>query len=77
MRITIDLDDLRIRRAKELTGLEDEKAIVRAGLEALIARERGRRLLALGTQPAARGARRRRSRPRPGRPGADIRRPCR
>ncbi len=64
MRITVDLDELRVRRAKELTGLEDERAIVREGLEALIAREKGRRLAALGgTQPALRSPRRRRARP--------------
>jgi hypothetical protein len=65
MRITIDLDELRVRKAKELTGLEDERAIIREGLEALIAREKGRRLLALGgSQPALRAPRRRRPRPR-------------
>ncbi len=64
MRITIDLDELRVRKAKELTGLEDERAIVREGLEALIAREKGRRLAALaGSQPGLRGPRRRRPRP--------------
>jgi hypothetical protein len=61
MRITIDLDELRVRKAKELTGLTDEEAIVREGLEALIAREKGRRLAALGgTQPSLRKPRRRR-----------------
>ncbi len=64
MRITIDLDELRVRKAKELTGLEDERAIVREGLEALIAREKGRRLAALGgSQPGLRAPRRRRPRP--------------
>lgn len=35
-------------RARELTGIREKTALVRAGLEALIAREAGKRLAALG-----------------------------
>jgi len=35
-------------RARELTGIHEKTALVRAGLEALIAREAGKRLAALG-----------------------------
>lgn len=46
------IDDVLLERAKELTGIEEKTAVVRAGLEALIAREAGKRLAALGgTQP--------------------------
>ncbi len=46
------VDDALLRRARELTGIEEKSALVRAGLEALIARECGKRLAALGgTQP--------------------------
>jgi hypothetical protein len=37
-----------IERARELTGIREKTALVRAGLEALIAREAGKRLAALG-----------------------------
>jgi len=52
MRTTLIIDDVLLERAKELTGIEEKTAVVRAGLEALIAREAGKRLAALGgTQP--------------------------
>jgi hypothetical protein len=37
-----------LERARELTGIQEKTALVRAGLEALIAREAGKRLAALG-----------------------------
>ncbi|MEZ5354571.1 MAG: type II toxin-antitoxin system VapB family antitoxin [Bryobacteraceae bacterium] len=41
-----------MERARELTGVQEKTALVRAGLEALIARESARRLAAMGgTQP--------------------------
>jgi len=41
-----------LERARELTGIHEKTSLVKAGLEALIAREAGRRLAALGgTQP--------------------------
>jgi Arc/MetJ family transcription regulator len=52
MRTTLNLDDGLIERARELTGIREKTALVRAGLEALIAREAGKRLAILGgTQP--------------------------
>ena len=52
MRTTLILDDTLVERARELTGIREKTALVRAGLEALIAREAGKRLAALGgTQP--------------------------
>ena len=64
MRTTLNIDDALFAEAQRLTRLKEKTAIVHAGLEALIARESARRLAALGgTDPAARTARRRRSRP--------------
>jgi Arc/MetJ family transcription regulator len=61
MRTTINLDDDLIRKAADLTGREEKSALVRLGLEALIARESGRRLARLGgTDPGASAAPRRR-----------------
>jgi Arc/MetJ family transcription regulator len=52
MRTTLILDDSLLERARQLTGIKEKTALVRAGLEALIAREAGKRLAALGgTQP--------------------------
>ena len=61
MRTTLILDDDFLERARQLTGIRKKTALVRAGLEALIAREATRRLAALaGTQPGLRPAPRRR-----------------
>jgi hypothetical protein len=52
MRTTLIIDDKLLERARELTGIREKTALVRAGLEALIAREAGKRLAALGgSQP--------------------------
>jgi len=52
MRTTLIIDDELLQRARSLTGIEEKTALVHAGLEALIAREAGKRLAALGgTQP--------------------------
>jgi Arc/MetJ family transcription regulator len=48
MRTTLNIDDALLGRATELTGLGEKTAVVRAGLEALIARESARRLAGLG-----------------------------
>lgn len=48
MRTTLNLDDDLMREAQRLTGLKEKTAVVRAGLEALIARESAKRLAALG-----------------------------
>ncbi len=52
MRTTLILDDELIEKARAATGIMEKTSLVRAGLEALIARETARRLAALGgTQP--------------------------
>ena len=62
MRTTINVDDGLIRRAAQLTGVQEKTALVRRGLEALIARESARRLAALGgSEKALRPIPRRRS----------------
>lgn len=48
MRTTLNIDDALLERATELSGLREKTAVVRAGLEALVARESARRLAALG-----------------------------
>jgi hypothetical protein len=51
-----------IERARELTGVKERNALVRVGLEALIAREAARRLARLGgTEPRLKDVPRRRS----------------
>jgi hypothetical protein len=42
------LDESLLSKARELTGIREKTALVHAALEALIAREAGRRLAALG-----------------------------
>lgn len=60
MRTTVTLDDELVTRAIELTGITEKAALVRAGLEALVRIEAGRRLAALGgTEPRAEAAPRR------------------
>jgi Arc/MetJ family transcription regulator len=62
VRTTLIVDDELVRRAAELTGIEEKTALVRAGLNALIARETGKRLAALGgSEPELRPIPRRRS----------------
>jgi len=64
MRTTLILDDGLVEKARELSGIEEKTALVRAGLEALIAREAARRLAALGgTMPALTPVPRRRPSP--------------
>ncbi len=48
MRTTINIDDAVLGKASELTGIKEKTALVRMGLEALIARESARRLARLG-----------------------------
>jgi hypothetical protein len=58
---TSNIDRALLARARQLTGLRGKAAILNAGLEALIARESGRALIALGgSERALRAARRRR-----------------
>ena len=62
MRTTLIIDDNLLDRARELSGIKEKTALVHAGLEALIAREAGMRLAALGgTEPKLRPVPRRRS----------------
>lgn len=63
MRTTLNIDDELLLRAQQLTGIDEKTAIVRQGLEALIARESARRLAKLGgTDPNLKDIPRRRSR---------------
>lgn len=48
MRTTLNIDDDLLARASELTGVRAKTALVRLGLESLIARESSRRLARLG-----------------------------
>jgi len=48
MRTTINIDDELIARASALTGIKEKTALVRMGLEYLIARESAKRLARLG-----------------------------
>jgi len=48
MRTTINIDDTLMARASELTGVKEKTALVRMGLEYLIARESAKRLARLG-----------------------------
>ncbi|MGD0127188.1 MAG: type II toxin-antitoxin system VapB family antitoxin [Terriglobia bacterium] len=65
MRTTLNIDDTLLHEAARLTGIGEKTAVVRAGLEALIARESARRLAELGgSEPGIRLLRRRRAKPR-------------
>lgn len=48
MRTTINIDDAILAKASELTGIREKTALVRTGLEYLIARESAKRLARLG-----------------------------
>ena len=48
MRTTLNIEDELLAKAARLTGIEEKTSLVRLGLEALIARESGRRLAKLG-----------------------------
>jgi hypothetical protein len=63
MRSTLNIDEEILRKAAALTGEKEKTALVRMGLEALIARESARRLARLGgTEPRLSSIRRRRPR---------------
>lgn len=65
MRTTLNIDESLLGRATQLSGLREKTAVVRAGLEALVARESARRLAALGgSDKAVRPVPRRRPRAR-------------
>ncbi len=48
MRTTLNIDDDILKKASDLTGIKEKTALVRLGLEALIARESSKRLSKLG-----------------------------
>jgi Arc/MetJ family transcription regulator len=48
MRTTLNISDELLQKAAKLTGISEKTALVRLGLEALIARESARRLAKLG-----------------------------
>ena len=62
MRTTLIIDDNLLEKAAKLTGVLEKTALVRMGLDALIARESALRLAELGgTEPKLGSIRRRRS----------------
>jgi Arc/MetJ family transcription regulator len=48
MRTTLNIDDEILEKASRLTGIKEKTALVRLGLEALIALESSKRLARLG-----------------------------
>ncbi len=48
MRTTVAIDDKLVAKAKEYTGVQETATLVRMGLTALVEREAGKRLIALG-----------------------------
>ena len=48
MKTTLNIEDSLIDEAAKLTGIEEKTSLVRLGLQALIARESGKRLARLG-----------------------------
>ena len=48
MRTTLNIDDDVLEKASRLTGIKEKTALVRLGLEALIASESSKRLAKLG-----------------------------
>jgi Arc/MetJ family transcription regulator len=48
MRTTLNIEDNLMDKASKMTGIKEKTALVKLGLEALIARESGKRLAILG-----------------------------
>lgn len=62
MRTTLNIEDDLINKAAALTGIKEKTSLVRLGLQALVARESGKRLAKLqGTEKALRPIPRRRA----------------
>jgi len=62
MRTTLNIDDQLLVEASDLTGVKEKTALVRMGLQSLIARESARKLAKLGgTEPQLQQVRRRKS----------------
>ncbi len=61
MRTTLNIDEEIIKKACSLTGVKEKTALVRMGLQALIAKESAKRLADLGgTEPQLQSIRRNR-----------------
>lgn len=61
MKTTLNIDDSTLEKASQLTGVKEKTALVRLGLEALIAKHSAQRLAALGgCEPDAKSIPRRR-----------------
>lgn len=59
MRASVTLDDELLRTAQEYTGIKERAELLREALKSIVAREAGRRLLALaGTAPKIKDVRR-------------------
>ena len=64
MRTTLIIEEELVTRAREATGIREKSSLVRAGLEALVARAAAKRLADLGgTEPDLRPIPRRRHEP--------------
>jgi Arc/MetJ family transcription regulator len=48
MRTTLNIEEELFKKATKLTGIREKTSLVKLGLEALIARESGKRLAKLG-----------------------------
>jgi Arc/MetJ family transcription regulator len=48
MRTTLNIEDSLMDKASKMTGIKEKTALVKLGLEALIARESGKRFARLG-----------------------------
>lgn len=60
MRTTLNIDDTLVKKATQLSGIKEKTALVKAGLEALIAQQTSKRLAKLGgSEPTLKAARRR------------------
>ena len=62
MKTTLNIDDIILDKASKLTGIREKTALVRMGLESLIASRSAQRLAALGgTEPNIKSVPRRRA----------------
>ncbi|MFU8780054.1 MAG: type II toxin-antitoxin system VapB family antitoxin [Kiritimatiellia bacterium] len=62
MKTTLNIDDAILAQAARLTGIKEKTALVRMGLETLVARYSARRLVALGgSEPCVKHIPRRRT----------------
>ncbi|MBS3908509.1 MAG: type II toxin-antitoxin system VapB family antitoxin [Actinobacteria bacterium] len=48
MRTTLNINDELLEKARKITGIKEKTSLVHLGLEALIARESGKRLAKMG-----------------------------